>query len=204
MKKTIRVIIYVVLICSFIAVGGLFKDKLCLRNNLIRLHVVANSDNEFDQTVKLKVRDAIVDFLRDCMVQMENVEDAKAYLMEQIPTLEAISDQVLSNSDLSYKTNITLKEECFDKRVYDTFSLPSGVYQSLRIELGAADGKNWWCVVFPSLCLPATGAEFRDTAVSSGFDDDLADTLSKDSPREIRFFFLDCLGKIENFFHLGE
>ena len=201
MKKTIRFIICVVLICSIFSVWGLFKDKLSLRNNLIRLHVVANSDSEFDQNVKLKVRDAVVDFLRSSMLHAENIEDAKAYLIEQIPTLEKISDQVLSNSDLSYKTNITLKEECFDKRIYDTFSLPSGVYQSLRIELGAADGKNWWCVVFPSLCLPATGAEFRDTAVSSGFDDDLADTLSQDSTREIRFFILDCLGKIENFFH---
>ena len=83
-------------------------------------------------------------------------------------------------------------------RQYDTFALPSGVYESLRISIGEAQGKNWWCVVFPSLCMPAVGENFSDAAAGAGFDDGLTNTLQQKKGYEIRFFLLDWLGWLEN------
>ncbi len=200
MKKTVKIILLGVLICSVFGFVNLIRDKQMLKNNLVRLHVVANSDTEFDQAVKIKVKDRITAYLWENMQNIDTIEQAKAYLQENLNQLEQFAYVVLAENNVSERVKISLKKEAFDKRVYDTFSLPSGVYQSLRIEIGEANGKNWWCVVFPTLCLPATGSEFRDTAVSSGFDKDLTSTLAEDKGYEIRFFLLDCLGKIENFF----
>ena len=95
------------------------------------------------------------------------------------------------------KAKVTLSTEYYDTRLYDTFKLPAGVYDSLKITIGEHKGKNWWCVVFPSLCLPATTDSFESVAVSAGFDSRLANTLSENRKFEIRFFLLDFLGRIE-------
>ena len=104
--------------------------------------------------------------------------------------------QKFRNSWINAK--VTLCKEVFDIRHYDTFSLPAGVYHSLRIIIGEGQGKNWWCVSFPSLCLPATTAGFSDTAVSAGFSAPLVKSLSGNENYEIHFFFLNQLGKLEN------
>ena len=96
--------------------------------------------------------------------------------------------------------NVTLKKETFGTRVYDTFSLPAGVYDSLRIVIGAGEGRNWWCVVFPGLCVPAASEGVEDVAVSAGFSEELGKTLTGEEPYEIRFLLLDWLGRVENFF----
>jgi stage II sporulation protein R len=91
--------------------------------------------------------------------------------------------------------------EEFSKRVYDTFSLPAGLYESLRIIIGEGEGKNWWCVVFPELCLPATSEGFEETASCAGFPDALTAALEGEEGYEIRFFLLDVLGRLENLIH---
>jgi len=88
-------------------------------------------------------------------------------------------------------------------RNYDTFRLPAGVYESLRIVIGEGEGKNWWCVVFPELCLPATAEGFESVAVGSGFSEALSGALTGETQYEIRFFLLDCFGRLENFFFHG-
>ena len=95
---------------------------------------------------------------------------------------------------------MTFDREAFPVRHYDSFSLPSGVYHSLRISLGSAQGQNWWCVVFPRLCLPAAGEDFQEVAAGGGFSQPLTDTLTQKEGYRIRFFTLDLLGRIENFF----
>ena len=96
---------------------------------------------------------------------------------------------------------ISLAKESFDTRYYDTFALPAGIYSSLRIELGEGEGKNWWCVAFPALCMPAAGKDFRDVATGAGFSDDLTASLASGTKFEVRFFVLDLLGRLENFFN---
>lgn len=201
MFKLIKLIICGVLIIGILSVVDLWKDKQTLKNNLLRLHVVANSDSEYDQQVKLQVKDAITEYLQPITEQFSNKEEAMEYIRENLESLQAFSNQVLDSLGVTDRAVVSLEEEAFGTREYETFSLPSGVYDALRIEIGEAEGKNWWCVVFPSLCLPATGAEFQEVAVSSGFDSTLTSTISNNGNYQIRFFFLDCIGKLENLFH---
>ncbi len=179
---------------------GLLSDNAQLKNNLIRMHIVANSDSQEDQEVKLKVKDAIVSYLEPAMEKITNKEDAWQYISENLHNLEDKANQVLKDLGQKVTATVKLTREEFDKREYDTFSLPSGVYDSLRVQIGAGEGKNWWCVAFPTLCMPATTDEFSDTAVSSGFSDPLVNTLAEEKEYQVRFFFLDLIGKVEKIF----
>ena len=89
----------------------------------------------------------------------------------------------------------TLDKEVFDTRYYDTFTLPAGVYEALRITIGEGEGKNWWCVGFPTLCLPATSEGFEDVAAGAGFPDTLTAALEGERGYRVRFILLDLLGK---------
>ena len=196
-----------VLICmiaaAFLGTGPLVSDRNALDEEIIRLHVVANSDSAADQAVKLKVRDAIVEGLRAEMEKLGDVESAKAYLQENLPRIEEIANETLEAAGVGMRAAVSLCREAFDTRHYDTFSLPAGVYEALRVTIGDGDGKNWWCVVFPSLCIPATSEEFADVAAGAGFSDALVQTLEGKDPVQIRFFLLDLLGRLENIFFEG-
>jgi stage II sporulation protein R len=179
---------------------GLCRDKMCLREDLIRLHVVAASDSEEDQSVKLCVRDAVVDFVETAMSHVMTAEEAKAWLQEHIPQIQKAANDALDALGLPYDAQVTMQQEAFPKRDYTTFSLPAGVYASLRVTLGEGEGKNWWCVVFPTLCLPAAGEDTESVAVDAGFSEPLTDTLTGKEGFRLRFYFLDVLGRVENFF----
>jgi stage II sporulation protein R len=200
MKKTIKFIGIAALLLVLFGVGVLLSDSMTLRNDVVRLHVVANSDTEVDQKTKLSVKDAIVAYIRQDITQLENAKQAKLYLQERLPQLREVANKTLTSLGVTDRAKVYLTTEEFGVRDYDTFSLPSGVYDSLRVEIGQAQGKNWWCVIFPALCLPASQDGFEDVAVSAGFNNGLIDTLTTDNGYEIRFYFLDCLGKIQNFF----
>lgn len=200
MKK----ILFLLLLIGAVTWGsGVVKDRIALGDDLIRLHVVGESDSDEDQSVKLQVRDAIISQLSTAMEKMPDMQSARAYLQEHLKELEAISNEVLEKAGIAAKAVVTLAEEAFPTRYYDTFSLPAGVYESLRITIGEGEGKNWWCVVFPQLCVGATSAEMEDTAVGAGFSQELSDTLTGTPETKVRFFFLDCLGWLENLFHRG-
>ncbi len=188
--------VYVLLFCA-----GLLSDKAQLSSELIRMHVVANSDSEEDQAVKLQVKDVLVSYLQPVMEKLTNKEEAYQYIQEHLQELEEVANGFLSELGENKTAAVSLTREEFGIRQYDTFSLPSGIYDSLRVVIGEGEGKNWWCVAFPALCMPATTNEFADAAVSSGFSDSLTNTLTDDGAYEIRFFFLDLLGKLEILFH---
>lgn len=198
MKKCLKRI----LICAFVVLlcwsAFLAADRRKLRDGLIRFHVVAHSDSEEDQAIKLCVRDAVLASLQEDIRKITDIQEAKQYLQEQLPKIQTVTDQALKELGFSGGSTVTLCKEAFDIRHYDTFSLPAGVYDSLRIVIGDGLGHNWWCVSFPSLCVPATSSEFVDTAVSAGFSEPLAQTLSGKDDIKIRFYFLNQLGKLEN------
>lgn len=197
MRKIVKRTFVLALLVACVFAGMVAADKKLLRENLIRLHVVANSDSGEDQSVKLEVRDAILSALQTRMDTAWSVQEAKEYLSAHLTELEGIANAALVGAGSADRATVTLDMEEFPVREYDTFHLPSGVYESLRVTIGKGEGHNWWCVVFPSLCVPATSADFTDAAVAAGFPEDLAHTLSGDY--EVRFFLLDCLGRLENF-----
>jgi stage II sporulation protein R len=181
-------------------VSGLLEDKAALQRGIVRLHVVANSDSSMDQRRKLEVRDAVLAYLHENQPEQVDVKEMTVFLQNHLDEIEAIANDVLYAAGESLQASVTLAKESFPARSYDTFSLPAGIYDSLRVSIGEAEGKNWWCVVFPALCLASTSSDFESQAVSAGFSPTISKTLSNDNGYEIRFFLLDCLGQLENFF----
>ena len=178
----------------------LLKDREMLNNGIIRFHVVAHSDRTEDQAIKLSVRDAVLANLEKDLQKIGDVSEAKRYLQENIPKIRTIAEKTLQQAGFSDQVTVSLCRESFDIRHYDTFSLPSGIYESLRIVIGEGLGHNWWCVSFPALCMPATTSGFEDAAVGAGFSQPLTRTLADGGSYEIRFFLLDQLGKLEKYF----
>lgn len=181
----------------------LFSDKKQLNNDLIRFHVVAHSDSEKDQWIKEEIKDTVVKSMQYDLEKISDVQEAKKYLKDNLPKIQQLTEQTLERMGFQGTAAVTLCREPFDIRYYDTFKLPSGVYHSLRIVIGDGLGKNWWCVSFPTLCIPATTEAFAQEAMNSGFSDSLVKTLSDRESCGIRFFFLDQLGKLENILFHG-
>lgn len=200
MKKTLNRVCICLTAAVLIWCAGIIADRKTLNEDIIRLHVVANSDSTEDQSIKLRVRDAVVDSLKDAMADVSDVEAAKEYILENLPKIQEVANRTLRSCGVEPDAIVTLAKEAFDTRYYDTFQLPAGVYHSLRITIGQGEGKNWWCVVFPGLCIPDTVSGFEDMAVGAGFDSPLTAALEGEDGYEIRFFLLDKLGELENMF----
>ena len=189
------------LIVTLVWCGTVIADRQKLNESLIRLHIVADSDEVKSQQLKIRVRDGIVESLRNSMAEFEDVEEARAYLREHLPDLESLANRILQEFGADLTAKVSLSRETFPKKSYDTFTLPAGVYEALRIVIGEGKGENWWCVVFPQFCLPTSSEEFQTAAVNAGFTDELTAALSDNEVAELRFLFLDALGWIENFFY---
>lgn len=199
MMKWIKRLLILVLAASVVTGGaGLLRDQETLEEGLLRLHVVANSDAPEDQAAKLRVKDAVVSMLEETMEAMPTVEEARAYLEAHLPQIEETANRVLKELGSGLEAVVTFARERFPTREYDTFRLPAGVYQALRITIGAGEGHNWWCVLFPSLCVPASTQDFTAAAEASGMSQTLAGTLAGDTTGyEIRFRLLDWLGEVK-------
>ena len=124
-------------------------------NDILRLHIIANSDSDFDQEVKLKVRDAVLDYERrySDAEAVESAREAEKLLLDDGSSLLQTVRQVLSENDAGYDAQLVIGDFEFPDCTYDDELYPAGVYRAVRILLGNAEGKNWWCVLFPQLCI---------------------------------------------------
>ena len=203
MKKTFQFILFVLIIGIFVYMGSISSDKKQLSNDILRLHVVGASNGETDQAVKIRVRDAVLAAVEEVAAGADSKAEAQMLLSENLQALELAANGVLEEQGLTDRATVSLRKEEFPTREYDTFTLPAGVYDSLRVTIGEGQGRNWWCVVFPSLCLPAASEGTADVAVGAGFSGSLSDAITGEEGYEIRFFLLDVWGRLENFFHKG-
>ncbi len=142
-----------------------------LAGKLTRLHVVANSDEAEDQALKLRVRDAVLAEIRP----EDDPADAGLLLRLQRAAEMAVADAGADQAVRVYRTRMF-----FDTRVYDTFSLPAGEYDAVRVELGAAAGRNWWCVLFPPLCAGACQEDLQEIGSMAGLTEDEVSYISGD------------------------
>ena len=197
MKNLLKILGLCGLAAALLWGGSVLHDRAVLRENVIRFHVVADSDEPADQAVKLRVRSAVTAYLAENLNTDMSQTQAKQWLEENLNALTEVANSALSQAGVADQAVVSLRKEAFPLRQYDTFALPSGVYDSLRITIGSGEGKNWWCVIFPSLCVSTVSVE--DTAAGAGFSDGLTGAITGQSGYEIRFFFLDWLGKVENF-----
>lgn len=198
MRKLIGRIGICLLIAGFFWTGTVISDRQRLGKELIRLHVVAASDEKEDQELKLRVRDAVTTSLRSDLEKVRDVQEAKRYLQKKLPYIRDVAQSALRAWGCQDTVSVSLCRETFEKRVYDTFSLPAGVYDALRIVIGEGQGQNWWCVVFPGLCIPAASEGAAAVAAGAGFPEGLNNTLITEDGYELRFGILDAMGKLEN------
>lgn len=133
---------------------------------LVRLHVIAASDDATEQAIKLDVRDAVLSYLEPKLDSAADIAGAEALIEANLDGIAAAAESAAQGREV----NVTLGEEYYPTREYDTFSLPAGRYQSLRVTLGEGAGHNWWCVVFPPLC-QSSAEEVRPVLAALGEED---------------------------------
>ena len=165
-KRTLALVLLIVSALTVSVCAALQVQQQRMSEKIIRLHVVANSDSSADQAIKLHVRDAVLAVARQAL---QDAGDPQQAIAQALPALEAAANAALAAQGSRDTASVSFRRELFPTREYDTFSLPSGVYRSLRVTIGAGGGHNWWCVIFPSLCVPATADGFVQAAEAGGF-----------------------------------
>ena len=128
-----------------------------IRSETLRLHIIANSDSDEDQTLKLKVRDAVLDATGELFAEVSGKTESVSAAKYSSDDIKAIAEKVIAEEGFDYSVQVEVTEMWFETRSYEGFALPAGDYDAVRIIIGNGEGKNWWCVMYPALCVP--GAE---------------------------------------------
>lgn len=184
MKKCISFLLFCLLTLGCFYVGTVLADRSALSGQWIRIHVVANSDSEQDQAMKLQVRNAVLETLEQ--LTQSSTRQGMELLEEVLPELCRTADAVLSSMGSKDTVRAELGEMCFPQRQGDGYSLPAGVYQTLRLTIGQGQGHNWWGVLFP---------QFGSQEVATSLTGSLA---NQSCPR---FYILEKLGELETRLH---
>ena len=163
MKKNLKIMIILgtllslyIFVCAYGYVSAVSSE---LSNSVFRLHVIANSDSEEDQNLKYIVRDSLIEYMnnlcKDCLAKEEVIEIAKEHLSD----FKTIAENTIKEQGFSYSVNVEIGNFEFPTKTYGDISFPAGYYDALKVEIGKAQGQNWWCVMFPPLCFinPTTG-----------------------------------------------
>lgn len=183
-SKKVILALALTLAATAIAATALLREQQALSEKLIRLHVVANSNSEADQAIKLQVRDAVLAVTEPLM---EEAEDPYAALSGALPAIESAAADCLAALGVADSVTVTLGPEAYPTRVYESFSLPAGQYTSLRVTIGAGEGHNWWCVVFPSICFAATSSDLKSAAATAGFSDGEVQLITEPDTYQLKF-----------------
>ena len=176
-------IVTAIVLCFF----NCFTKSEEISKNVLRLHILANSDSKEDQDLKIKVRDAV---LKNFNFNKFNndIEKSKQEIIKNLPSIIDVVKKTIKQEGFSYDVKANIEDVYFKTRDYENFSMPAGFYSALKIEIGKAQGKNWWCVMVPSMCVPA--AKERKKAIET-FNADEQDLIKKGNKTEIRFFTVE-------------
>ncbi|MGN0114561.1 MAG: stage II sporulation protein R [Acutalibacteraceae bacterium] len=153
-----------------------------IREDVLRLHILANSDSEKDQQLKLKVRDEILKISGDIFDGCKSLADAQNAAKQKMPQIIKTAQDTVKSYGYDYTVSASLAKSYFDTRHYDNYTLPAGIYNAVRVIIGNGNGHNWWCVMYPSLCLPAACDNY-DTAL----DENERDIVENYPKYEIKF-----------------
>ncbi len=166
-------------VCAMIPFGKGCKN---LYDNMLRLHVIANSDAPRDQRLKLLVRDAVLREGEAVFDGSADVSTAREKLVPAFPRLEEAARAALRENGCADRVTITLERSYFDTRTYGEWTAPAGVYEAVCVRIGSAEGRNWWCVMYPPLCLPAAAKQ-----TDAAFDQNGKAVLGSDPRYDVRF-----------------
>ena len=162
-------------------------------NDVFRFHILANSDSEEDQALKLKVRDKVLEKTKILFDTANSKSDAEKFVKANLETIEKIAQNEVYKNGYNYPVKAEVVNMHFDTRYYESYTLPSGMYDALRITIGNAKGHNWWCVMYPSICI-STVDEGKDRAKDALSDDEYS--VVTDNKVEYKFFIVELFQKI--------
>lgn len=198
MKKSVLILLSaLLLLIALLSILPIHSESL-IYDEVLRLHVIANSDSDADQELKLLVRDAILGETRKILKNAKSREEAEKIISENSALLENIAIETVRKNQFDYPVTLELGREKYPTKNYESCAFPSGEYLSLRIKIGEASGENWWCVLFPPLCLSA--ATDKDAFTSVGITDSQYQIITEtDNPKyKIRFKLLESFEQLIN------
>ena len=196
MKIFMKVLICVTLISVLFSTVSFESSCRMLESDVLRLHILANSDADYDQKLKISVRDAILEKVSPLFDDVKTKEQAKSIVVENIDRIRTIASEVIKRYGYNYCVDVSIRKEFFDTRYYDDFTMPAGVYDTLLITIGEGSGKNWWCVVYPSLCVGASSQQSMKDSLS----DDEYNVITTEK-YEFRFRIVEFFKKINLYFY---
>ena len=198
MKKAVGLFLAAVLLIAALMILPIHGEAE-LYDKVIRLHVLANSDSAEDQALKLTVRDAVLARTDALLEGVTDRETAQAVLEAALPELREVASRALIEAGAPREVEVTLGEEAYPTREYEQLAFPAGEYLSLRVMIGDAEGQNWWCVLFPPLCMTAASEKStEEICLSAGITGEqyrmIADTDS--TKYRLRFKILEVAGRL--------
>lgn len=161
----LKLLIVLFLIIIYIFISAKTYSNTMFQNisdDFLRLHVVANSDSTDDQILKYQVRDAVIEYMAPYFSNINTKQEALEILKTQQLNIEDLATQIIHNNGYNYSVKISIGNFYFPTKEYSKITLPEGYYDSLKIEIGNAEGQNWWCVMFPSLCIIDNSCNFSE------------------------------------------
>ena len=174
-RRWMRAVTVALVVCLTLSVCRLHGTCEGVREQVVRLHILANSDSAEDQALKLKVRDAVLDAAADWQEVAATPAEALALAEERLPALQAVAQEVVAEEGYDYAVRAEVCRMYFTTRRYDTVTLPAGTYDAVRLSIGEGEGQNWWCVMYPPLCVGAATDRKQATSIWSDSQQDLVE-----------------------------
>ena len=195
--KRWEVALMIGLMVAVLAGAWLGEEQTALADKVIRLHVIANSDSGADQTLKLAVRDRVLEAAEGLYPPDADLEQARAVLEENLEALAAAGQAEVEARGYGYPVTARLERCWFPTKEYGDFALPAGTYEALRVVIGDGAGENWWCVAFPPLCLGAAGETVDQAAQAGRFTDGQVKLMGQEEGYVLKFKCLELLGQLQ-------
>lgn len=200
MKKTLLRIeislLIALIICGVLNINAFSQQCESIRTKMLRMHVIANSNTQEDQELKLKVRDAVLTAGKEVFDGSVTSTEAKVKIEPHIEYLENVALETIQNEGFDYGVNITIDNEYFNTRTYDNqITLPAGNYNAIKVIIGEGKGQNWWCVMFPPMCLPTSVAECE---ISDVLTEDETEIVTETEKYKFRFKIVEIIEEIFN------
>ena len=154
-RKTIICISIAVLVAACITtILHIHKKEMVreLSGQVFRFHVLANSDSESDQALKMEVKEAVLSYMKESLPESEHVSETKAWTLSHLPEIREQAAAVIAEAGYAYEVKAEVVRDYFPEKTYGDVTFPEGEYEALRVEIGKGEGHNWWCVLYPNLC----------------------------------------------------
>ena len=197
MKRLFKSVIFALTFCFILMLVPFEGQCREISDKVFRVHILANSDSEADQKLKLRVRDALVNAGEEILKDVDSKEEAERLIEKNIPKLKSIAENVVFQNGYDYPVDLEITNMYFDTRHYGNITMPGGFYDALRVKIGKAEGKNWWCVMFPSLCIYSVS---KTETLEENLSDGEYKIISSKNEYQYRFKIVEIFTGICNFF----